>query len=448
MSALWRMLSTAATPWSHSPTLVDWEHGDFALGTPAGTGAQHSALLKSTLAEYYPHSVYMKASDLQAQIAGGTTGLSLPPSYVPPARTSPGGTGDASIAFSGSLAAWRADLGPWRAPTEHVSLSVGRHQVTFKHVANSIAPATALLDVSASGGSLSTTYAPSHGLWKVAPCANGYCYATGVKSMFADTHGGLVIFGDFTSIDNVSAKYAARWDGTQWNALGAGLDTSPDKAASIYAGSPVAAGILDSNKLECVASFNGSAWTPLGGGADRIFRILAPYGTSLAAGGEFSQIGSVPMSHIAIWNGSAWNALGAGTDAPIYALTVYKGALYATGDFLQAGGAAASKIASWDGSSWSALGSGLGGVGLPNGRSLDVWNSKPVVGGHFTPAGNQSARRVATWDGSTWSPVGDGLQNWVEFFAVYNGNLVAGGYFNNSSESGGPAGIGVWAPGP
>ena len=41
--------------------------------------------------------------------------------------------------------------------------------------------------------------------------------------------------------------------------------------------------------------------------------------------------------------------------------------------------------------------------------ALTVYDGKLIAGGYFTTAGDVSANRIASWDGSSWSPLGSGM---------------------------------------
>jgi len=91
---------------------------------------------------------------------------------------------------------------------------------------------------------------------------------------------------------------------------------------------------------------------------------LAVYNGALIAGGDFTTAGGVTCNDIASWDGSAWQPLGGGLSggglyAGVYALAVYNGALIAGGSFTTAGGVTCSRIARWDGNTWQSLGSGM-----------------------------------------------------------------------------------------
>src|SRR5438445_629080 len=145
------------------------------------------------------------------------------------------------------------------------------------------------------------------------PGANSTVYAAVVGGS-----GNLYIGGDFTLVGDVFANRIAKWNGSNWSALGSGM--------------------------------NGTV------------EALAVSGSDLYAGGLFTTAGGSDANCIAKWNGSSWTALGSGMGAPsgypqVDSLAVSGSDVYAGGFFTTAGGSAAHSIAKWDGNSWSALGS-------------------------------------------------------------------------------------------
>src|SRR5688572_26733243 len=108
-----------------------------------------------------------------------------------------------------------------------------------------------------------------------------------------------------------------------------------------------------------IAKWNGSSWSALGAGMDGPVYALAMFGGDLYAGGNFTTAGGSPANYIAKWDGSNWTAVGSGMDSAVLALTVSGSDLYAGGAFTAAGENPANRIAKWDGSRWSTLGSGM-----------------------------------------------------------------------------------------
>jgi hypothetical protein len=171
------------------------------------------------------------------------------------------------------------------------------------------------------------------------PGASGGCFA------LTWTGGKLYVGGDFPQIGGASANYIAQWDGTNWSALGQGVD-----------------GFVDT---------------------------IVTGGTDVYAGGVFNHAGGAPATNVAKWDGTNWSNLGIGLSGGVRRLTIVGSDLYAAGNFAFAGGTAVSNIAKWNGSSWTSVGSGINGniaTMATDGRNLYVGGS----------AG------VAKWDGTNW----------------------------------------------
>ncbi len=250
--------------------------------------------------------------------------------------------------------------------------------------------------------------------------------ANGPVRAFAefDDGGGpaLYVAGEFTTIDGVPANRVARWDGSTWSALGAGVD----------------------GRVHALCVFDDGG------------------GPALHAAGEFTNAGGAPASRIAKWDGAAWSPLGAGlvfgTGRALRAWDDGTGpALYAAGILLTAFGSPGDGIARWDGASWSPVGTGLAGPGYCLALFDDGGGERLYVGGDFTSAGGAfGTANIAAWDGAAWAQVGGGVSNDVFALAVHDdGNgpaLFAGGYFTTASFGSVPANFvarwdgGAWSP--
>jgi hypothetical protein len=157
-------------------------------------------------------------------------------------------------------------------------------------------------------------------------------------------------------------------------------------------------------------------------------------GNKLYAGGAFLSAGGNFANCIAKWDGTAWSALGSGLDATVKALEVIGGDLYVGGLFTTAGGGSANRVAVWDGATWGALGSGVDN----DVYSMAVDGTDLYVGGSFTNAGGSSAVRVAKWNGAQWSALGQGPVDIgtggpnldVNALVMMSGTLIVGGKFS------------------
>lgn len=289
-------------------------------------------------------------------------------------------------------------------------------------------------------------------------------------AVFDDGTGpGLYAAGSFASAGGVTATHIARWDGATWSTLAGGVTGAGPFGGSIRAlavfddgGGPalVASGfftMIGSATAANIAKWDGTSWSPLGAGlSGGTATTLAVYddgtGPALYAAGDFGMAGGQPANGIARWDGTTWSALGSGASAVsgvgwLQDLQVYDDgtgpALYGSGWFTTMDGVPAENIARWDGTAWSAVGGGLtgwtcGGCGV---QALAVFDDGTGPGlyaaGDFGTAGGLPANNIARWDGVGWSALGNGLAGYLtQTLTVFDdGNgpaLFAGGDFAGS----------------
>ena len=249
--------------------------------------------------------------------------------------------------------------------------------------------------------------------------------------------GDLYVGGNFAQIGGQAIHHVARWDGSQWNAIGGGVGT-PEMGIVhriiVDANEVWVAGCFDmvgGTMMVCnIAMWNGVMWDMLGGGTDRAVRAIAkaPNG-DLYAGGEFTMAGGAPARGIARWDGQQWHALGAGIDNHVSAIAIHGNNVYVGGAFRAAGGQFANYVARWDGANWHTMGIGVNHFVT----ALATSGSDVYVGGLFTTAGLDRANGIARWDGSNWSPLGSGVSgpsvSAVREIYVDGNNLFVGGLF-------------------
>jgi hypothetical protein len=243
----------------------------------------------------------------------------------------------------------------------------------------------------------------------------------------------------------------ARWNGTVWSAMGAGLgpvggsycDEVVAGGGMVYAGGYfTSAGAAAASHI---AMWNGSAWSPLGAGANNTVNALGLLGSSLYVGGDFTAVdGGVTANGTAVWNGSAWSALAPAVPGELGDVDAILPAdathVYVGGYFWRIGVTAANGIALWDGVDWAGLGvdNTLRLEGEPydnpsvvNAVAVDA-SGRAYAGGQFAFAGDQPANYVAMWDGDHWEPLGSGVSGEVTSLATFGDTLYAGGYFNQA----------------
>ncbi len=241
----------------------------------------------------------------------------------------------------------------------------------------------------------------------------------------------LYVGGIFTSIDGISLSNIAKWDGTNWHALGTGANAAVNAlitdGTTLYAGgSFTSIGGVSSS----LAKWNGSSWSTVGGqsvSGGGVNTLLFNNGL-LYAGGDFTFVGVTNIKRVAAFDGSNWYSFGSGFDQGVNALAHDGTTLYAGGGFTTSGGVTARRVAKWNGSSWVELGTGLDNSCY----SLLCIGSDLYAAGYFTTAGGVAAKNIAKWNGSAWSALGDGLNLSVYSLTEMNGDIYAGGAFTSS----------------
>jgi hypothetical protein len=244
----------------------------------------------------------------------------------------------------------------------------------------------------------------------------------------------VYIGGTFNSVGGVAANNIAKWNGTNWSALGTGTD------GTVYAlatdGTNLFAGgfyyHVGGITTQSIGMWNGTSWSAVGGGIPGYVYDMIYSNGSLFVGGSFNTVNGlgVAAKMIARWDGSNWSMLGTGLNSTVYAIAVSGTDIYAGGEFTTAGGISASKIARWDGSSWSALGAGLSAA--PS--TIVVSGTSLYAGGSFATAGGVSVNNIARWDimGGTWNALGTGTNGGVACLVFEGGLLYAGGAFTQA----------------
>lgn len=284
----------------------------------------------------------------------------------------------------------------------------------------------------------------------------GVCVA--VRDLHAHDDGSgpkLYACGRFTLAGGSAVQHVARWDGSDWSAVGAPVVTfdglndlltyDDGSGSALYTVGPILGS--EAATTTGILRWNGSAWQAVGSGlgtrrfygaagtgtdTDAVFALAVHdegSGPRLFAVGTFENAGSVSTFGIARWNGTAWSRVGNAGQGIGEVLCLKYGdegsgpALYAGGKFKGAGTVAANHVARWDGTSWSALGEGA----FADVRDMEIYDfgagADLYVAGDFNQAGTVAAKGVARWDGTQWSIVGTGMGPIVYDLQVYDGGL-------------------------
>jgi hypothetical protein len=324
-------------------------------------------------------------------------------------------------------------------------------------------------------------YDPVAATWSSLGSGIGGGGAIEVLALTVRPNGDLVAGGLFWTMDGVAANCIARWDGSSWSPLGAGILGPVRSLHTMPNGDLIAGGDFSTaggSTIYKVARWDGANWSPLGAGLDPFTTVVNAVTTlpngDLIVGGDLSFFfGQNPLGNIVRWDGSTWSMLGSGLTIPVHCLFVQpngelvagtnggvrrwngvtwssvgtlsgsvrslvpmpNGDLVAAGDSLVTQNVARNGITRWDGTSWTALGSGLDPAGVPLPRSLVVVpNGDLLVGGSFAMAGGVPVSRMARWNGTNWSPPNAGFSETVVAVAeLPNGDIVAGGHFTSAA---------------
>ena len=80
----------------------------------------------------------------------------------------------------------------------------------------------------------------------------------------------LYVGGSFTTAGGVSASNIAKWDGSNWSALGSGIGGGDVRALAASGGNVYVGGVYTtagSSSANNIAKWDGSNWSTLGSGA-------------------------------------------------------------------------------------------------------------------------------------------------------------------------------------
>lgn len=211
-----------------------------------------------------------------------------------------------------------------------------------------------------------------------------------------------------------------------WLPLGGGTDGTVTTLHTLSNGDLLVAGDLTTaGGTACtqVARWNGTDYQAMGGGVDGVITCAIEFNGELYLGGAF-QAGFADLAH---WTGTSWDYENVffGKYVQVNDLHVFNGALYAAGYTMGFAGAT-HMVAKKNGANWDPVGSAFNDMV----RALEDRDDELVAGGDFTSMISPMpvlAQRVARFTGSDWSQLADGLNAPVHDLHDLNGDLYAGG---------------------
>ncbi len=280
----------------------------------------------------------------------------------------------------------------------------------------------------------------------------------------------IYVGGHFFSAGGSTVNHIAKWDGSNWSALGSGMnstggffvdDISISDTTLFAGGNFTSAG---GSGVNCVAQFDLGAggWSALGSGVtcgafSNGVRALQVQGTTLHVGGNFTVAGATSTNGYAQWDTSTsnWSATGSGTETGNSTVTDFvlvASGLYAAGVFNFIDDAGALGIARLNSGSWEALqdGGAANGTGISNfGRLASITkdgNLLYIGASEKLAAGGEIISGVGVFDTSagTWSPLGEGVSGAVSDVAVMGDLVYVAGTFSDAAGLAGTQSIAVW----
>jgi hypothetical protein len=287
-------------------------------------------------------------------------------------------------------------------------------------------------------------------------------------SVYAIAISGTDVFvgGSFTNAGGVpGANRIARWDGTQWHAVGGANAISGPVYDIALSGTDVYVGGFFFNAggvpgADYIARWNGTTWSGLLSGTFGIsntVNTIAISGTDVYVGGNFTNAGGVPgANNIARWDGAnnTWNLVGGASAINNFVKTIAISGtdVYVGGNFTSAGSVSgADYIARWDGTNWSGLLSGTFGISNTV-NTIAISGTDVYVGGAFINAGGvPGADYIARWNSAnnTWNLVGgasaiSGFFPFVGTIVLSGTDVYVGGFFTNAGNVPGASYIARW----
>lgn len=245
----------------------------------------------------------------------------------------------------------------------------------------------------------------------------------------------LYIGGGFIWVnDSVLSPGVAKWTGEQFEPVGCGVglawcDASiphdqplgnPVKTLAIWNGDLYAGGwfnyTANGEDFNFMARWDGTEWHPVGAGMDGPVQDLKSTPDALYAAGWFNTADGDSCRGLAKWNGFVWSAVapvplidnGAGSPA-LNALEVIGDSVYLGGNFFGPGNM--QSFIWYDGSQWFGVQNGLTG-GIADVDCIELIDGEIIVGGSFAPppygAATNPGSGILKTDGVSWTTVGEG----------------------------------------
>ena len=129
----------------------------------------------------------------------------------------------------------------------------------------------------------------------------------------------VYVSGGFNMINGVTVNRVAKWNGTTWSAMGNGLPSPTWQLGGVRlaaSGNDVLAigdfTVAGGGPADRIAKWNGTSWTALGAGLNASAATVVAAGGDIFAGGSFTMAGCNASPYFARYRNTVWT--GTGTD--------------------------------------------------------------------------------------------------------------------------------------
>jgi len=288
---------------------------------------------------------------------------------------------------------------------------------------------------------------------------------TNISAMYIDSASNEIYLGGlFKNFNGVLANSIIKWDGTQWSAVGSGFNNGITSIIK-HKGDLYAAGYFDSSGVKHfnmpVAKWDGSDWVtvgndppvhhPTGGSLKPGIYDLLSYNNKLYALGPMMYTAPFPgtnrfdnfaVYNDTIWSGATWWQTSVQAAFTWANMELYNGSIYLNNILI---------VDTCNNSSSPSQSHGFGFYRYnPVCRNMELvgtnWNTNVYGLRSFNGylyigmyAVDQTyGNHVARFDGVNITPLGVGLNNTVQDFAWYQGQLVAVGRFSSDGNNSQP----------
>lgn len=228
--------------------------------------------------------------------------------------------------------------------------------------------------------------------------------------------GALFVGGVFSTAGGIIVNNISKWENNTWSAL---VDNATnisgtnneirsigfDENNNLYVGGNFdTAGGISATRI---ARWNGTNWSALGSGTSGFVQAIESIGDYLYVGGNFSIAGDKTVNRIARFNknNESWENLGNGLSGNVNSITSNGTYIYVGGSFSTASDDGnvdkiVNNLARWSvDNGWEALGPNTDvGINIRvNSLTFTKNNTELLVGGNFSTAGNINTKNIAVW---------------------------------------------------